>query len=123
TDDLDLRWQRRLHDGQGVVAGRGERVGQTVQDALALVRDLGRLAVQKFRSPGDHPAEGLADRLMPEADTQRRDGVAVLFDERRDDPGAVRGTGSGREQDAVRLEPTHLGQRDPVVAMYVAGDV
>ncbi len=50
-----------------------EGVGEPGEDALAVVMDLRGLAVHQMRGRHDAAAVGLADALVPEADTEERD--------------------------------------------------
>src|SRR2546430_13346233 len=59
-------------------------------------------------------------RSVPEAHAEDRDLAAVLGDHAHADAGPLRGTRPGREQYPGRVQPAHLGQRDLVVAPYVA---
>ena len=60
-------------DHQRMVARRLERAVDAAEDAVALVADLGELAVHRQRRAHDLAAEGLADRLVAEADAEDRD--------------------------------------------------
>src|SRR4051794_17045671 len=57
-------------DHERVVARDGQRVAQTGEEVAAVVLDLGRLAVHG-QVPDDLAAEGLAERLVAEADAER----------------------------------------------------
>jgi hypothetical protein len=54
------------------------------------------------RAANDASAEGLADRLMPEADAEERD-FFVGADEIDDAAGARGSSGAGRDDDRLRL--------------------
>src|SRR6185295_11608593 len=69
-DDQGLR-ELRVGD-EGVIATDGQRARQAREDALAVVLDLGRLAVHRHVAD-DLAAERLHQRLVTEADAQRRD--------------------------------------------------
>ena len=71
--DLEHVGQRVALDDQRVVAGRLERVGQTGEDADAVVADEGGLAVHHLRGADDLAPEHLADALEAEADAEHRD--------------------------------------------------
>ena len=60
-------------DDQRVIARRLERAVDAAEHACAAVADLGELAVHRQRRAHDLAAEGLADRLMAEADAEDRD--------------------------------------------------
>ena len=68
--DVQLGWHAAGHDGQRVVPGCGEGVGQTLQHTVVGVHDGARLAVQELRRTIHGRPEGDTDRLVSEADTQ-----------------------------------------------------
>ena len=104
-------------DDQAVVARGLERRGQAAEDALALVVDGAELAVHDLAGAHHPAAEGLADRLVAEADAeQRRPGLGGGGDQGEADAGLVRGAGAGREQDRRRVERHRRLHVDLVVA-------
>jgi len=74
------------------------------------------LAVHQSRGR-DHPrAEGLPDRLVPEADPQDRDAPGEALDGRHGDARILRPSGPGRDDQAARLERLELVHGQAVVA-------
>jgi hypothetical protein len=70
---LELVADRRpIHD-QRVVAGGGERVGQALENAPAVVADLRSLAVHQDVVAMHGHGVDLGDRLVTQADAQDRD--------------------------------------------------
>ena len=63
-------------------------------------------------------AEGLADRLLAEADAEHRNGRRGLVDQIEADAGLVRRAGAGREHDRVRIGGDHVARGHLVVAMH-----
>ena len=57
-------------DDQRMVARGGEGVRELAKDIFVVVMDLAGFAVEKFRSTYDFPAEGNANGLMAQADSQ-----------------------------------------------------
>ena len=55
-----------LHD-QGMITGGRHRHRQTLKDGFVVVHDWAGFPVHEVRGADDAPAEGFADRLMPEA--------------------------------------------------------
>src|SRR3954447_5913732 len=112
---LELVREVFVHD-QRVIARHGQRVGQPGEDALAVVRDLRRLAVDGLMA--DHPAaEGLAHRLVAEADAERPDaGLGEAAHDLDRDPRLVGGARAGRDDRPVIAAREQLVDRGHVVA-------
>src|SRR6476660_5498057 len=91
-----------LHD-QRVIPRRRERAGQSGEDAVAAVIDLGRLAVKHHRRPHDGSAERRTYRLVSEAHAEDRDLSRKLLDERDTNPRLGRRARSGGDDDPVEL--------------------
>lgn len=100
----DLGGQIGCRKGEGMVSTRLERRGDAGEQGRPVVRDLRDHAVHEFGRCGDRSPERLADRLMPEAHTERRC-VQPRGDPHRVERGAGigRGTWSGREHQRVIL--------------------
>ena len=113
--DAQLVRQRRRIDAQRVVARRHERRRHALEQARAVMRDLGRLAVDERRCAHDRRAVDLRHRLHPEADAQQRNaalardpdrvhrhagGVGIARTGRDDDPGEVLAGVGGKPLDA-----------------------
>src|SRR5947209_20603797 len=86
-------------DHQRMIARGFEGSVDAAEDALALMRDLGELAVHRYRCAHDLAAERLADGLQAEADAEHRDFFCCLFDELEANARLVRRAGTGREHD------------------------
>jgi len=103
---------------QAVVAGGGERRRQAAEDAAAVVADLAGLAMHQPGRPLDHPAEGLADRLVPEADPEQGRALAGGgADQREADAGLGGRARPGRDDEVVGLLRHHLLDRAFVIAV------
>src|ERR1035437_8829034 len=104
-------------DHQRMIARRLERPVDAAQHAGAGVLDLEHLAVRRRRAHS-LAAERVADRLMPEADTEDRNVRCGLGNQIEADAGFVRGAGPGRQHDRLRIVGDHVGGRNLVVAMH-----
>src|SRR6185295_7977862 len=93
----------RTVDDQRMIARRLERSVDAAEDAAAPVLDQRELAMHRNRRAHDLAAEGLADRLMAEADAKDRDGRRCLADQVEADAGVVWRAGAGREHDGVGI--------------------
>ena len=78
-----------------VIAYRLERRGQAGEDALAVVADHGRLAVDDLARVLHLPAEGLADGLLAQADAEDRSLAREVLDERNADASLLGVQGPG----------------------------
>src|SRR5581483_2402794 len=87
-----------------VVAARVERLGQPVEEAAAVVVDGRRLAVQELLRVADLAAERLDDRLVAEADAERRDPRREPSDRLDRDARVRRPAGTGRDDELRRRE-------------------
>src|SRR5215212_10450189 len=98
---LELVGQALGRDHERVVAPDRQRVGQAGVDALAVMGDLGGLAVDRVVG-GDRCAERLPHRLMPQADAEGgHAGLGEAAGDREADAGLVRRAGAGRDHDAL----------------------
>ena len=71
--------------------------------------------MNRHRAANDAGAERFADRLMPEADAEERDGF--VFADQIDDASGARGSsGAGRDDDGLRLLRDQRGRIEGVVA-------
>src|SRR6201982_1728366 len=70
---VEIARQALALDHERMVARRIERRIDAAKYAAAAMLDLRQLAVNRDRRAHDFAAEGLADRLMPEADAKDRD--------------------------------------------------
>ena len=93
--DLELVRHSRRVDREGVVARRGERVGQPLEHPDSVVEDLAGLAVQEFGSTYDRSSVGLTDHLVAETDPENRQRARELTHHRRADPSIGGGARAG----------------------------
>src|SRR5207237_27664 len=99
--DFEHGWHGVRRDRQRMIANRLERVGQAGEDAFAVVRNHRGLAVHDLASGDDLAAEGLADRLMAEADAEQGHAARGGLDEADRDASFRGGTRAGRDDDAL----------------------
>src|SRR3954454_16328935 len=98
---LQLVGQALGRDHERVVAPDRQRVGQAGVDALAVMGDVGGLAVDRVVG-GDGCAERLPHRLMPQADAEGgHAGLGEAAGDREADAGLVRRARAGRDHDAL----------------------
>src|SRR4051794_23091552 len=99
--DLEDGRQRFLLHDQRVIAPHGQRRGDAREDRAAVVGDRRRLAMHR-EVADDGAAEGLGERLVAQADAERRDaGLGKPLDDLEADARLVRGARAGRDDDAV----------------------
>ena len=98
-----------------MVAARVERVREAGKDAAPVVAHRACLAVQQVAGLADLSAEGLDDRLVAEADAERRSRRAEPPDDLDRDPGAGGPAGTGGDDKVRRRQPLGLLDRDRVV--------
>jgi len=114
-DSKRARHARRL-DEERVVAGNGQGGGQSTEDAVTVMIDLGRLAVHELRCANDLGSIHVPDRLMAETDAEHRDPpLTEDGDGLADDPGVLGSTRAGRDQHRVGAEGEGLVDRDLIV--------
>src|ERR1043165_7952106 len=89
-------------DDERVVARGGEAIFEAVEDGLAVVANLRRLAVDGRGAADDSTAEDLADGLVAEADAEQRHVACERGDEFGRAAGLVRRARPRRDDDAVR---------------------
>ena len=103
-------------DDERVVAPDGQRRRQAGEDRAAVVRDLARLAVDRLAAD-DEAAERLRERLVAEADAERRDpGLREAAHRLQRDAGLVGRARPGRDDDAIGRALEQLVDRRDVVA-------
>ena len=110
-----LELVRDREGGERVVAARLERVGQAREDALAVVLDGRGLPVQERLRLSDLAAERLDDRLVAEADAERRHGRAEPPDQLDRDARVLGPARAGGDDEMRRRERLCLVGRDRVV--------
>src|SRR5690606_41081813 len=91
--------------GEGMVADSLEIVRDVLADALAVVVDVGGLAVLDFAGTRDGAAVDVVDALVAEADAQHRDLPGVFADDVAGDAGVVR---VARDRKSTRLNSSHV---------------
>src|SRR5262249_7398105 len=89
-----------------VVAADLQLVRESFEEAAAVVPDDARLPVHELTGRADLPTERLHDRLVPEADAERRD--AGVTHERHD--ALRRPAWPGRDDEPLRLQPVEVGR-------------
>jgi hypothetical protein len=120
--DFQIAWQILLGDDQRMIAGRGHRRRQAAKDGLAIVLNLTGFAVHQVLRANHLAAEGCADRLVSEADSEQRHTSPALVlarkmaDQFDADAGFLRGAGSGRKHDAFGVHRLDLSDGYFVVA-------
>src|SRR5215218_1767193 len=106
-------------DHQRVVAAHHERSGQPGEQPAAVVVDLRRLAVHGDVAH-DRAAEGLRERLVAQADAERRDaGFGQAAHDLDADAGLVGGAGARGDDGAIPAALEQLLDGDGVVADHV----
>ena len=117
---LELVGQPRRRER--VVAARVERLGQAGEEAGAVVAHRARLAVQQLARVADLAAERLDDRLVAEADAERRRRRREPADD-LDRRAGVRGpAGTGGDDELRRREPFRVVRGDLVVPQHLHVD-
>src|SRR6516164_1098610 len=112
----ELARQACALDHERMVARRLERRIDAAKDAAAVVADLRQFAVHLRRRSHHLAAEGLADRLMAEADAEDRNFLRRLRDQIEADAGLLGRARPGRQHDGVRVGSDHGFARHFVVA-------
>ena len=115
--DGQFAGERALGHDERVIAGAGERGGQIVEDALAVVIDGAGFAVHEMGGADDLAAEGLADGLVAETDAEDGHFSGHVANERDENAGLAGCTGAGREQNALGPQSFHLLDGQLVVAI------
>src|SRR6195256_3372902 len=118
--DFQIAWQIRLGDDQRMVARRGHRRRQAAKNGLAIVLDLTGFAVHQVLRANHLAAEGCANRLVSQADSEHRNISLALARKMADqfdaDTGFLRGAGPGRKHDAFGVHRFDLSDGYFVVA-------
>src|SRR5690348_3507966 len=102
-----------------MIARRFERRIDAAEHAAAAMLDFRQFAMNRDRGAHDFAAERLADRLMPEADTEDRDARRGRSNQVETDAGLVRRARAGREHNGVGLGGDDGFRRHFVVAMHL----
>ena len=110
----DLEGVGDLHCGERVVAPDVDPRGKAGVDPAAVVADRARLSVDERAGLRDPAAEALDDRLVPEADTERRRRRAELANELDRVAGVAGPSGAGRHHERVCSKRARLSDRDRV---------
>ena len=96
--------ERLAIDDEGVVAGRHERLWQTGEHSGVSVANQGCLAMHHVSGPNDLTAVDLAHALQPEADAEHGTAAGEVQNQVVAQAGVIRGSGTGRDEHAVRVE-------------------
>src|SRR6516225_472553 len=99
--DVQIARHALALDHQRMIARRFERGVDAAKHAPAAMLDLRQFAMNGDRRPHDLAAEGLADCLMAEADSENRDPRRCRGDQMKTDTGLVRRARAGREHDEI----------------------
>src|SRR5713226_6952978 len=100
-----------------MVARGGERIRQLAENVPAVMMDLARFAMEKFRGADDFAAEGGANGLMAEAHAKDGKFSGEALDQLHGNARLLRRARTGGNYDALRLSPGNLFHGDLVVAM------
>src|SRR5713101_2359732 len=114
--DFQVAWQILLGDDQRVISSRSHRRRQAAEDGLAIVLNLAGFAVHQVLRAHHLAAEGCADRLVSEADSEHGHFAREVADQFDADAGFLRSAGSGRNHDARGVHRLDLSDRHFVVA-------
>src|SRR6266849_10527945 len=99
-----------------MIAGCGHRRRQAAKDGLAIVLNLTGFAVHQVLRTNHLAAEGRADRLVSEADSEHGHFAREVADQFDADAGFLRSARSGRNHDARGVHRLDLSDRHFVVA-------
>ena len=105
-----------------VISGGDEGVFDTLEDALFVMMNLRRLAVHDDRMPMHSHAVASGNRLVPETNPENGDFSLKMIDQIAAHPGLIRGAGSGREYEMIRLKSLGLLHRYLVIANNLHGN-
>lgn len=106
---IDVQRQGGTVGAEGVVPHSLEVVRDTFEKLCPVVMDLYELPVHRTLSPDDFRAMVGADRLMAEADPERRDVVVAPVVDPPGAPVRMRMTRSGREDDGIGGDDLFIG--------------
>src|SRR5581483_209748 len=107
----------RSFDDKRMIPGCLQRSVDTAEESGALVFDLGHLSMNRCGTY-HFAAESLPDRLMTEADPEYGNGRGSRGDQLEADTRFIRGAGTGRQYDRVRLRRHDVRNRHSVVSMH-----
>ena len=120
--DFEIARQAVFGDDQRMIAGRGHWRSEAAEDGLAIVLNLAGFAVHQVLRANHLAAKSCANRLVSETDAEQRHIVLVLVlaremaDQFDADAGFLRSTGSGGNDDALRVHRLDLADGHFVVA-------
>ena len=115
---LEFIRHRIVGQDQRMVASGLQRIGDAVEDTLAVVHDGRRLAVLRGLGTADARTVDGTDRLVPQAHTEDRHGRREPTDDRHRDTRGLRPAWSGRDHELGRLHGLDLADGDLVVAAH-----
>ncbi len=114
--DFEFGRQAFFFDDERVIPRRRERQLQVFEDSSSVMGNLAGFAVHQVRRAHDLAPERSAQSLMPQADPQDRQLTGEVAEQIHTDAGFLRGAGSGRYDDPLRVKGFDLADRDLVVA-------
>jgi len=117
TGDQTIGQRRRVDHQTVITRGHKRRLDPLEQSAVIVADQIG-FAVHQHRRTNDRRPKCLADRLVPQTDTQDRNLAHKVFDTFDTDPRFAGRTGTGRDQQPRRAERFDLLWRDLVVAKH-----
>src|SRR3984885_8447644 len=106
-------------DHERVIARRLERRVDAAKNAAAVMADFRQLAVDECRRAHHLAAEGVADRLVAEADAEDRDCRSGARDQIETDAGLFGRAGAGRQHDRIGVGGDDVVACHLVVAMHL----
>ena len=109
--------QRFLLYHQGMVARCDKRAFKTAEDIRIFMINIGRLAMHNTVGVDDASSQGLADTLVSQAHPQYGNFIHELNDDVNRYAGFARGTGTGRDDDMLRIEFVDLLQGNLIVSV------
>ncbi len=115
--DFEFRGERVGLNHQAVITRSLERIVETGEQPLAIVVDHVGLTVHEMLGADDLGAEGLAHRLMAEADAQQRQAALQALATFDRNAGFSRCARTGGDDDAIRLAVEDFIDRDLIVAV------
>jgi len=116
--DLQAIRHSLAFDHQGMIPGGGERVGHVFEQALPVVLDRRRFAMHYPIIDNDLTTEGVADALVAQADAEERHFRSERANDVVGKAGFARRTGTGRNENSLRLKLADLFERNLVIAPH-----
>src|SRR5262245_30572035 len=101
-----------------MIARGCKRVVNPRKDRSTIMQDFTRFSMHNIWRTYDFSAKCLADRLVPQANTEDRNFTGEAVNEIECDPCLIRFAGPGRDDNPLRREPVDLIERYPVIARH-----